>query len=666
MLDLSPEQKAAVQYVKGPLLVLAGAGSGKTSVLIHKLAWLLREYDVEPAAILTLTVNPYAASAIRAGVWEILGRKVANLSISTFSEFALRLVQQRPRALGLRAGFSLYDPSESEAVVARLLRENLPHALPMAGEVWRCIADHKRRTDSPPPPVPDPPPPAPAEIAKWLHGPYEQRLRIANAIDVIELPRQAARALGSDTALLGEWQRRVRFLLVDEYEQTGSGEHGIVRLLAAAGVRLTAAGDDLRPEDGYDEAGGDFLARLQAELPDIRVLRLPQNFRSTGRILKAVHRLVDPPPPESAARLGRPRTLGAPLRALQVRSEQHEPESIVQALLDHKFRHDAGYHDYAILYRRAEQAPALARALRAYRVPYHLRGGPTFFEQTEVRDFWAYLKLLCNPADDNAFLRVISTPRRDIDHETLARLMRFAAEHERCLFDAALDPQLARALAPAQFAALQSVMEVLRVMIERAEHAEAVQLARDLLAELRYEEWLRDTCNDLNIATRRMENVMRLVDMLGRLAQKRPGAGLRALVTELNLNSVLDPQEQEPSGDGVALVSLARVQGMEFAHVYLAALEETPWALAPAADEPDRAREQRLLYIAFTRARESVTFTVPERHLPAGAAPRPVPFLNGMSPHDLDWINANPSSLFAEPTLARGTGQADPVQRYSK
>ncbi|HEX7045680.1 MAG TPA: ATP-dependent helicase [Burkholderiales bacterium] len=654
MVQLSPEQKAAVQYVRGPLLVLGEAGTGKTSLLAHKIAWLLRDYDVEPRALLVLATNAVTVTALRREVQALLGRKVAGLRILSFAEFALGLLQQAPGAAGLETGFTLYDSIESEALVARLLRDRLPAATALPRDVWRALAERKRNGAAPA---------AEAdralsghtasELAAWLHPLYDERLKRANAIDFPDLLPRAAQLLAADRELRERWCAHLRFLLMDEYEQTGSSGHDFARLLAGAGAVPTAAVDD-----GCDkDAGRLALERFRRDFAQTRLVRLPHNFRTTERIARLARRMLDPCAAD-APRPVRARVTGAPVRVLEVRAEQDEAAAIVRALAAHRRALGGDYRDYAILFRRPEQAARLERALQAQRIPYDLYPGGSLLERAEVRDFWAYLKLLANPRDDAAFLRALGTPRRDVDQTTLAALARFAAERERHLFECALDPALAARLAPAQQAALRSVATLIGEFRARAEHAPPAQIALALLEALGYDDWLRDTCNDANIAARRMENVLRLVDMLERMARSNPEARLRGLIAPLELAAALDPPGPEPGAGGVVLVPLHAARGIEHAHVYIA-----PGADLRAQDPPaDAQAERRLAYLGMVRARESVTLVLREDGSPPGSAPR---FLGAvLPPEDLERVSSVPAGL-TESLLARRPGQTDVLGRYS-
>lgn len=650
-----------MQYLKGPLLVLGGAGSGKTSLLAYKIAWLLREYEANPAEIVALTGNPRASRGLRTRINEVLGRQVPSLTISTFDELGLGLVRHRLDALGLTPTFSLYDRTDSEAVIGRLLRETRPELAHLAAPVAQQISAWKRSLTGPPadnhlPGV------APHEVAAALYRRYEQRLRTANAVDLDDLVRKAVRLLTIDAALLTERRTQIRFLLVDEYERTTIAEHELVRLLTGDKTVLTAVGDEHQVL-GTPRSAADNITRLRSELPDLRVVTLEQNFRATARIARVTSALAGTRKPAGAIPLSSSAVAGPRLRVLQARNEQHEADSIVETLLEHKRRHGTDYREYAVVFIRREHAAPLERVLQAHRVPYHLRGGPSFFDHTEVRDLWSYLRLIANPADDAAFLRALGSPRREIDRPTLDELMRFAAERGRPLLECALDPELERRVTPARFSVLQGVAALLYDAARQSAHSHPAQLVSDLTDTLGYEEWLRDTCNDVKIAERRMQNVVSLVERLRRLAKQSPSARLPELVAQLTLTALLQPEGQDATNDGVVLLPLDHAKGSEYKHVYLVGFEE---GLLPSGVETDVQiiRERRRACAAVACARESVTFTWAEQRRLSGdsSARRPSRFLGDINPEDLDWMHVDDGRSAAVTVLGVAQNHGDTLQ----
>src|SRR5690606_22788138 len=346
---------------------------------------------------------------------------------------------------------------------------------------------------------------------------------------------------------------------------------------------------------------------------------------------------------------------GAAASVLQTRSDQQEAEALVALLAEHRRRVRDDYSDYAILLRRAALAEPIEHALRTHRVPYYTRGIASFYARTEIRDLRAYLRLLCNPADDVAFLRALETPRRELERAALERLAARARERGCALFECALElgADAGDAAAP-----LRELVALIARLRERAEAGDALGAVRALLTDLRYEEWLRDSCNDATIAARRMDNVARLIDLLARLRRDQPEAGLRALMARLDLEAVRAPEPDDGAGEGVALMTLAAARGLEFRHVYLVGFEQTPGA-------PEPADERYWAYLGVTRARESVAFTLAEHRRSGGAltARWPSGFLTELPAHALAWSAPGPPQLpSGAPFLARA-GADEPRSR---
>lgn len=621
MHQLSLQQKAAVQHLKGPLLVLGGAGSGKTSLLARKIAWLIREHGVTPGAIVALAASDVARQTLRRRVTEALGHKLPALEATTFVEFALRSVQQAPEAVGLRPGFSVYDRHDSEALIAQLLAEEPSSRGFRPSALWRRIAAWKRAAAvAPAAGSADPE----TELALRLYDAYHRRLHAANALDLEDLARKALEAHLNEGALVGAWRTRVRFLLLDEYERASADAHELVRLLARDGPVLTAAADDRRAGAPAEWGAGASVARLASDLPGLRVIRLQDNFRSRPGIVALAARLAAP----GGTRASATSAEDEPAQVLRARSEQQEAQALVALLHEHRRRAGADYAHYAILLRRAGLAPPIEHALRTHRVPYHTRGISSFFAQTEIRDLRAYLRLLCNPADDTAFRRAINTPRRDLDHAALARVAAHARASGKTLFECAHE---ARGLAP-----LHELAALIARLRRRAEAGDPVGAARALLDELRYEEWLRDTCNDATIAARRMGSVAHLIELLARLQRECPEAGLRALMARLDLEAARAPETDEGAADGVALMTLTAARGMEFRNVCLVGFEHPPGQVEP----PD---ERYWAYVGVSRAAESVLFTLAEHRRTGGAvtAREPSRFLAELPVQALDPAGAD-------------------------
>lgn len=637
MRELSPAQKSAIHYINGPLLVLAGAGSGKTSFLIHKIAWLIREYGVAPDEIAVVTFTYRAARAMRRRVAErVNSQQLLNLTISTFHTLGLAFLHDQLEDIGYRPGVSIYDADDSQAVLAKLARTAFPAHIGAVNRIQRLVSDWKRSGIVPP--MPANRTGSVEEVAATLYPAYERQLLSSNAMDIDDLVLKPVQLLRDPGTRAVRSAPPLRYLLVDEYEETTPCQHEFVKLLVARGATLTAAGDDDQSIFEQHGARPENLARLRRDFPLLKTIKLEQNFRSSGRILKAANSLIAHNSRPQEKMLWSECAYGEPLRVLKTRTEEHEAERIVADLLHHKYRHGTEFRNYAVLFRQSAQIAALERALRERRVPYYIGGDSTFFEKTEVKDVLCYLRLLCNPADDNAFMRIVNTPRRDIDRSTLHALSQHAAHLGVPLLQAASDSGLDAAIRADRLAVLRAFTGWLQEMLVRAQREDPIRLVCDVLAQLRYEDWLRDTCNDHKIAEHRMHNVIQLLARLQRLARLQPAGGLRELLTRLSLVRLLDQDDENP-GDAVVLTTVHAAKGCEFEHVYLIGMEEAVFPLTEHSSEQAIGAERRLAYVAMTRARRTLVFTLADRRRRSGeiAAAKPSRFLGELPQNDLHW-----------------------------
>lgn len=640
MPELNPPQKAAVQYVNGPLLVLAGAGSGKTSVITHKISWLIRDYGIAPRHIVAVTFSNKAARRMKAHVADLQnGDHSKDLLISTFHTLGLNILRDHLEKIDYRPGFSLYDSEDSQALLAKLLRGHYNGKNSPVEAVRHQISLWKNSLVSPA----EAPLAAGGEsiqdVAARIYGEYERHLQAYNAMDLDDLILKPVRLLQDYTEILEQWRQQVRYLLVEEFQESTLSQYELVKLLAAHRGALTVAGDDDQSICASRGAHPENLKQLQLDFPQLKVIKLEQNFRSSGRILKAANALIANNPHIFEKALWCDRDYGEPLRVLRSRSDEHEAERIISDLLYHKFKHNTDFRDYAILYRENSQSCVLERVLCERRIPYFLSGGASFFDKTEIKDVMAYLRLLCNPGDDNAFLRVINTPRREIGPTTLDLLTAHAAELRTSLLQASMDPGIDRRLTARQETTLRGFTHWLMEMINKSDDEEPAKLVCDLLADLDYEEWLKDTCNDFKIAQRRMENVLELVAWIQRLARQEEEKTLSDLVTQLTLSGILDKDGEENPGDYVSLMTVHAAKGLEYPHVFLIGMEEGLLPPLQSQEESAIAEERRIAYVAMTRARQTLTFSFADRRKRGGEVINGMPsrFLQELPPDDLKW-----------------------------
>ncbi len=660
-MDLNPHQKAAVNYVNGPLLVLAGAGSGKTSVITRKIAALVREHGIGAKNIIAVTFTNKAAREMKSRVTDMLAADIVReLNISTFHALGLRILKSRLKEAGYRPGFSIYDAEDSRSLLVKLLRGADGDVRKLAEPVQWQISRWKNDFLAPEHVAPDNQDNV-QRLAAQVYAEYQRHMQAYNALDFDDLIVKPAQLLRNNPEVLGEWRTRVRYMMVDEYQDTNRCQYELVRLLVGDKTPFTVVGDDDQSIYGWRGARPENLANLKQDYPTLRVIKLEQNYRSCGRILKAANSVIANNPHAFEKALWSQRDYGDPLRVLKGRSEEHEAERVVSELLYHKYKHASEFRDYAILYRENTQARVFERVLRERRIPYYLSGGNSFFDKTEVKDIMAYLRVLSNPDDDSAFLRVVNTPRREIGAATLETLANYATEVGKGLLAASQDLGLASRLTSRQVTHLRAFSNWLTQMVEEARTEEPAALTRELVKTLRYDEWLRDTCNDTRIAERRMENVKELVGWISRLArQEGEGTVLAELVAKLALAGMLDKESEDNPGDQVSLMTLHAAKGLEFPHVFIIGMEEGLLPHHQSLDDDSVEEERRLAYVGITRAQKSLTFSFATHRRRGGEIVERLPsrFLEEIPTEEIHWEDperapdAQASLGRAETTLA--------------
>jgi ATP-dependent DNA helicase Rep len=653
--QLNARQKEAVRYIDGPLLVLAGAGSGKTSVITRKIAWLIQECGIAPARIAAVTFTNKAAREMKTRVAELLkGTDAKGPAISTFHTLGLTILRKELTASGYQPGFSIHDSEDS----LNLIRESLRGSKGVTPESvqWQ-ISAWKNALLSPEQAAAGSDGDMLLSTAARVYAEYQRSLKAFNALDFDDLILQPVHLLRDQPAVRARWQQQVRYLLVDEYQDTNAGQYELVKLLVGDGGALTVVGDDDQSVYAWRGARPENLHKLKDDYTNLKVIKLEQNYRCTGRILKAANTLIANNPHLFEKRLWSEHGFGDPLRVLACRNDEHEAERVVSELMHHKFLHNTDHRDYAILYRGNHQARQFERVLREQRIPYYLSGGLSFFERTEVRDIMAYLKLLANPDNDSAFLRVVNTPRREIGAATLEKLSAYAQSRSLSLFAASFELGLAQYLSDRQLASLKRFGVWLSDLADRAKEEAPASVLRSLLADIAYDAWLKETCDNLDSAEKRMENVLELTGWLTRLAkqeQEDEPATFAELVAKLSLIGMLDNEDDANQSDQVSLMTLHAAKGLEFPHVFIVGMEEglLPHrsSIEEGAANADTAieEERRLAYVGITRARKSLAFSYALRRKRYGEVVtcEPSRFLNELPADDLQWegkgANVNP------------------------
>ncbi|AFL72722.1 DNA helicase Rep [Thiocystis violascens] len=641
MSGLNPRQIEAVRYTAGPLLVLAGAGSGKTRVITQKIAHLIGHVGIQARHIRAVTFTNKAAREMRERVGQqVKGINTRGLGISTFHTLGLDILRRHPERIGLRAGFSLLDAQDSESLIKEHLRGTRNADAIGLSAVQQRISRWKNDFVDPEQAMSRAEDDFEAQLATLYAG-YERSLRAYNAVDFDDLILGPARLFRSQPDLLETWQGRIRYLLVDEYQDTNGAQYELVRHLAGPRGAFTVVGDDDQSIYAWRGARPENLARLKDDYPTLKVIMLEQNYRSSARILGLANALIAHNPHVFEKRLWSELGPGERPRVLHCKDEAHEAEKVASEILHLKFAEETAFGDMAILYRGNHQARPFEKALREHNIPYFLSGGTSFFARAEVKDTMAYLRLLANPEDDAAFLRIVNTPRREIGPTTLEKLADYARARAIGLLAACGELGLAEHLNERQRNRLGVFARLIADHGQRVA-ADPTAAMSALVEAIDYPAWLRENASSQPVADRRYENVTDLLSWLGKLHKGDfQDKTLADMVGHLTLMDVLDRQEETEGGDRVHLMTLHAAKGLEFPHVFLVGMEEELLPHRVSIEEDSIEEERRLAYVGITRARQSLTFTLTRRRKRYGewVLSAPSRFLGELPKDQLDWDN---------------------------
>lgn len=613
MNDLNPQQREAVRYIDGPLLVLAGAGSGKTRVITRKIAYLIEQCGIKASNIAAVTFTNKAAREMKERVADLMSTRDASargLMVSTFHTLGLNILRRDGKSLGYRPGFSIFDAQDSLAVFRDLMGRDFAADSDHAQEVQNQISNWKNQLILPDQAaqIADG---AQQEFAAKVYPRYVQALQAYNAVDFDDLILKPVILFREHRDVLQKWQAKIHYLLVDEYQDTNGCQYELVKQLVGIREKLTVVGDDDQSVYSWRGARPENLVQLQTDFPRLKLIKLEQNYRSMGRILRVANKLISHNPHVFEKKLWSAMGEGDAIRVIGCRDDEHESEKVVSELLYHKLKHQASFKDYAILYRSNHQSRSLEKVLREHNVPYFLTGGTSFFSRVEVKDIMAYLRLLANQDDDNAFLRVINTPRRGIGSSTLQALGEYAAKRHTSMFGACFEMGLAESLPPKSVQNLEIFTRWLVDIADRAARGNLLEAIKDMIEEINYRGWLEEVSGDPNKANRRMENVDELVNWIERMIdQDMEEKSIGDIAARLTLMDIMDRQADENQADAVHLMTLHAAKGLEFPHVFMVGMEEEILPHRTSIEEDSIEEERRLAYVGITRAQRSLVMTL--------------------------------------------------------
>lgn len=513
--------------------------------------------------------------------------------------------------LGFKPGFSLFDDQDTNQLLSELTEDELKKDKDLLKLLKMEIGSWKNELVLPEQAIREARDAQKALFAQ-LYARYQNQLRAYNALDFDDLIMIPTLLLTNNATSRERWQQRFKYLLVDEYQDTNTSQYQLVKLLVGERARFTVVGDDDQSIYSWRGARPQNLVLLGKDYPGLRLIKLEQNYRSAGRILKAANILIANNPHDIEKKLFSELGYGEPIKVIGCRDEEHESERVVAEIISHKFMKRTSYKDYAILYRGNHQARGFEKSLMSNRIPYKISGGMSFFARSEIKDIMAYLRLLVNQDDDNAFLRIVNTPRREIGTVTLEKLGTLANEKHASLFATCFDNDLGYRLKGRGFNALAGFARWVVELSDNAVRSDTLEAVKDLVRNINYEAYLYESSPSAKAAEMRMKNVSELyrwiTDMLTGDADNEPMT-LAEVVSKLTLRDMLERNEEEDETDAVHLSTLHASKGLEYPYVFMVGMEEGLLPHQVSIDEDNVDEERRLAYVGITRAQQELTLT---------------------------------------------------------
>ncbi len=560
--------------------------------------------------------------------------------------------------MGLKAGFSLFDDQDQMALLKELTEKQLDGDKDLLRSLLSSISNWKNDMLTPEQ-VKGSARSEQEQLFAYCFEMYQIQMKAYNALDFDDLIALPVILLKTNQEVRERWQKRIQYLLVDEYQDTNTSQYELVKLLVGERARFTVVGDDDQSIYSWRGAKPQNLVLLNKDFPNLKAVMLEQNYRSTSRILRAANILIANNPHVFEKSLFSEIPDGEKLKVLKAKNEEHEAERVTGELIAHRFVNRTDYRDYAVLYRGNHQSRLIEKALMQNRVPYKISGGTSFFARAEIKDIMAYLRVLVNPDDDNAFLRIVNTPRREIGPATLEKLGSYANMRGKSLFEASFELGLEQHLTGRGLENLRRFTQWIVTIGDNAERGNTVEAVRALVRDINYEDWLYETSSSAKAAEMRMKNVSDLyswivADLEGDNYDKEEKT-LKEVVQRLTLRDMMERGEEEDDSDAVQLMTLHASKGLEFPYVYLIGSEEGILPHQTSIDEDNVEEERRLMYVGITRAQKELTFTICKERRQFGELIKPEHsrFLDELPFDDVDWEQSK-KPVSAEERMQKG------------
>ncbi|UDG81743.1 ATP-dependent DNA helicase Rep [Candidatus Profftia lariciata] len=643
-MHLNPNQQKAIEFVTGPCLILAGAGSGKTRVITNKIAYLINQCDYQARNIAAVTFTNKAAHEMKERASQNMSsNNTRGLIVCTFHTLGLEIIKNEYKALGIKKNFSIFDSQDQFILLKELSKKWLKKDHDLLKQLSSTISNWKNNLIEPHQAACY----ASSERDKiFVHcyQLYNNQLKAYNLLDFDDLILSPTLLLRDNQEVLERWQQRINYLLVDEYQDTNTSQYELIKLLVSKNLLFTCVGDDDQSIYSWRGACPQNLVRLQEDFSTLHVIRLEQNYRSSQRILKSANILIANNMHIFKKSLFSKLSYGKKLKIITVNHEEDEAERVVKELISHHFIHQSSYSHYAILYRGNHQSHLFEKILIKNHIPYSISGDTSFFMRPEIKDFLAYLRVLTNPDDDSAFLRIINKPRREIGFITLQKLGTWANNHGISLFRASFDSGLKQVLTKRKLETLQGFtkwMQDIAILSER----EPMIAIRNLINDIDYNRWLLETSPDSKSAEVKIKNINQLLTWMSDMFQGNtidPSMTLTQVVMRFTIRDIIGQSETENINQ-VHLMTLHASKGLEFPYLYLVGMEEGLLPHQNSIYEDNVDEERRLAYVGITRAQKEIVFTLCRERRQYGILVNRTPsrFLLELPQEDLVWDAAH-------------------------
>jgi DNA helicase-2/ATP-dependent DNA helicase PcrA len=650
---LNPAQREAVLHFEGPMLVLAGAGSGKTRVLTTRIARLIEHHGVDPSRILAVTFTNKAAGEMRERIARLLGEEPKGMWSGTFHAIGARILRSAAKHIGRTSSFTIYDEDDTLGVVKRIMERERISSKQWSPKVIASLISDAKNALVPPAEYESLAMDPVSRAAAKVYGEMEPALRAANAVsfdDLLALPVEIFR---KDEATLARYRDRFQFILVDEYQDTNRAQFQFIKLLGSAHGNVVVVGDDDQSIYGWRGADIRNILDFEKEFTSAKLVRLEENYRSTPDILHVANAAITQNVGRKGKTLRATRASGEPVTLVAALDERDEADWVLEEIKSRRNQENRGLNEFAVLYRTNAQSRALEDTLRREAIPYRLVGSVRFYDRREIRDLMSYLKLIANPSDEEAFRRAIAVPKRGIGDATVDLLAASARESGFPLFEIASREELQQSLRPAARKALADFTRLVSGLRERAKDTSVDVLIQDLVTEIRYVDHIQ--ADGPESARDRIENISALIDGAAETVIDDGGEiGLTPLDHFLQRAMLVAGADAvDPTADAVTLMTLHNAKGLEYPVVFLTGLEDGLFPLSQSFDDPPKLEEERrLFYVGITRAEEKLFLSFTEMRRRNGEL---LPSIRSRFLREIAAANVEEKKTLRLSTMGRGT-----------